>query len=199
MLPQNDPENLRAWIGTLSPYDGNHPTSGRINPYTVHTNVIAAAFMDMPINEYNPGSLQRMSAQTAHEAAVLFMEAVNGKAWPENAAQYTEMLSTAQLTRLLGTQPSWALESVYRNTYELFNPRDTQYAIFLVAQSGIDMDGNRMIDHDEIQGTERAVAYIWRDPETGKSAPCFFGLNESLEKNGSQGRTWTGLLKAFQP
>lgn len=199
MLAENDPYNTRSIIKNLSPYENNPPRHGRINPYTIHQNVLTAAFMNMPLNEYNPHNLQRLGPTEAYEAALYFQNHIRQHGWPDHAAEYGDLMKTEELKNLTGITNPWAQESFIRNTYELFNPRDTLYTVIIAAQSGTDADQNGLIEDDEVQGTRQAVASVWRDPLTGKSAPVFFGLTDTLRKNEQNGQSVSDLLQAFRP
>ena len=78
---------------------------------------------------------------------------------------------------------------------ELFNTRDNTYTILLAAQNGKDRNTDGIISDDEVQSTQKAVAYVWRDPETGKAACVFWGLSDTLKNSGN----WGSILGAFKP
>lgn len=192
MLKENDPAQTRSVLKHLTTQDPMNPVkNGKINPYTPHKSVIASAFMDMPIDEFSGPLSKRLTAQQAQQAADIFMNEVRTKGWPSSADQFGSLLFKNILPEEAN---SWELESFFRNTYELFNPRDSLYAIILAAQNGYDLNNDNIITNDEVRNTQKAIVYIWRDPLTGKSACVFFGLTDSLKKN-----SWSTLLKQFKP
>lgn len=199
-IEANDNDGTRFILENLSPCANGPPPSGRINPYSPHTNVLAAAFLDMPLDEFNNPATKRMDADQAKQAAVLFMEQVAKNQWPANGARCSDGMAYGELTALVRDDNPWVAEAFFRNTYELFNPRDTLYTILLVAQGGTDADGDGGISDDEVRSTQQAVAYVWRDPDTEKAAVVFWGLSDTLQSSiGSGGATWSSILDAFKP
>jgi hypothetical protein len=198
-IEENDDDDTRFVIQNLSPYPNGPPRYGRINPYSPHTNVIASAFMNMPMDEFNTPETLRMDADMAAEAARLFMKHLEENGWSTNASRYGSGIAFAELQNVTGgTENPWIAESFFRNSYELFNPRDTLYTIILAAQKGIDRDSNGIIADDEVQATQKAVVYVWRDPVTEKCACVFFGLSDTLQSS-LTGQSWSAVLQAFKP
>ena len=193
MLKENDADNTRFVMANLCTYtQGRKPRTGLVNPYTPHTNTIAAVFMNMPTHDFNPPNVQKLDAGQATQAAERFIDYVATNGWPSSAAGYGSGLFK---NIVKDDDNPWVMESFFRNTYELFNPRDTLYTILLAAQGGTDYDNNGTISGDEVRATQKAVAYIWRDPETGKAACVFYGLSDTLQKD----IEWATLLQAFRP
>jgi hypothetical protein len=197
MLEENDDDNTRFVMENLSPYAHGSPLHGRVNPYSPYTNVIASVFMNMPLNEFDTPEIERLDADSAKDAAVLFMKHVAENGWPDNAADYGNNIDFDELGQVVKETNPWVLESFFRNTYELFNPRDTLYTILLAAQNGTDANKDGSISDDEVRSTQKAVVYIWRDPKTSKSACVFYGLTDSLQSSAKE--NWSSILKDFNP
>jgi hypothetical protein len=197
MLDDYNTDNTRSLLQRLSPFQNGPPQRGRINPYSPHTNVIATAFMNLPVDEFRLGP-SRLGSAEATRAAELFMEYIDDYGWPEDAAEYGTNVSVSALNEVISSDNPWELESFFRNTRELFNTREQHFAILLAAQTGTDTDQNGQISDDEVRGTEQAVAYIWRDPQTGRSAIVFYGLSDSLRSSDSAGG-WSNILQDFTP
>jgi hypothetical protein len=87
-------------------------------------------------------------------------------------------------------------ESLIANSYRLFGWRDTLYSIILIAQPLAGVSENQPIKRSNIQSTQKAVVYVWRDPLTRKSAIVFYGRDSSLD---SSAINLTDLLQAFRP
>ncbi len=199
-IEENDDDDTRFIIEHLSPYPKGPPRYGRINPFSPHTNVIASVFMNMPMDEFNNPATLRMDEQQATQAAERFMDYVANNGWPTNAAEYGRGITFSELQDVMdnNSQNPWIAESFFRNTYELFNPRDTLYTLILAAQSGHDRNGDGTISDDEVQSTQKAVVYVWRDPASGKAACVFYGLSDTLQST-LGGQTWGTILQEFQP
>ncbi len=200
MLDAYDDDDTRYIMQNLSPFPrGAKPRQGLVNPYSPNPDVLASVFMDMPLDEFNGARAKRLGKEQATEAARLFMEQVANAGWPTNAAEYGQGIDLDALEDVVGSDNPWIMESFMRNTYELFNPRDTLYTILLTAQAGTDADGDGMVSDDEVSGTQQAVVYVWRDPQTGKAATVFYGLTDTLRSTMAGGESWGSLLDAFKP
>jgi len=197
MLEANDPDNTRAILENLSPYPNGPPKSGRVSPFTPHTNIVASVFVEMPINEFmGTEELTRLDQDQALLAAELFMK----NEWIKNAAECSDNIGLDELGKIMGGETNpWILESYFRNSRELFNPDDTLYTILTAAQSGVDINADGIISTDEIRSTEQAIVYVWRDRTTGKSAIVFYGLADTLQSTMAGGASWAQILHAFQP
>ena len=90
-------------------------------------------------------------------------------------------------------------ESIVGNSYRLFGWRDNLFTLILAAQIVRDTNGDGMLSEDEVQSTRKAIAYIWRDPVTGKCACIFYGLSDTLQSSIGTGQTWGTRLNAFRP
>ncbi len=199
MIEANDPDQTHLLLANLSPFENGPPTQGRINPYSPHKNAIAAAFMGMPVDEFNGSGTRYLSAKQAEDAAELFMGHIARNSWTNDAEHYSANIDMNELKKVFAdfedkgskTVSPWILESFFRNTRELFNPRDTSFAILLAAQSVRQTPSGELI----YSGTQKAVAYVWRDPQTGKAAITFWGLSDTLQKD----IDWGNLLRDFQP
>lgn len=135
-LERNDPDNTRFILDHLSPHPHGATRHGRINPYSPHTNVIASAFMGMPLDEFNEPANRRLTATEAREATRLLMEHFEKHGWPAKASAYGSGMDLDALSAAIGASNPWELEGFFRNSYELFSPRGTVYAVLLAAQSG---------------------------------------------------------------
>jgi hypothetical protein len=200
MLEDYDADGTRFILNNLSPFPDGPPSRGRINPGSPHTNVLASVFMDMPTDEFIGNGINRMDLDQATEAAERIIEMVEDNGWPSTPADFAASISVAELKSLHnGSNNPWELESLFRNSYELFNPDDTLYTILLVAQSVSDANEDNQITDDEVRATQQAVAYVWRDAATGKTAVVFYGLSETLRSTVGSGQSWADLLNAFAP
>ncbi|QBG46186.1 hypothetical protein EGM51_01745 [Verrucomicrobia bacterium S94] len=163
---------------------------GCININSPHSNVLATAFWQAPIDD----ATEITAAQAEILGANLARE--TGRKWETRShAGYA----------LADNLPDWGLltdaqkDSVVANTYRLFGWRDTSYTILLLAQSGTDMNGNGLKD-DEIRASRQAVVHVWRDPLTQTAAVTFFGLSDTLRNDVDGGAdSWGTLLSAFAP
>jgi hypothetical protein len=199
MLEAFDTDNTRYILNNLSPHPAGPPARGRFNPRTTHNNLLASIFLDMPTDEFLGSSMNRMDAEQATDAAERIVEIANDN-WPSTPADFAASVSVDDLTSIFkGSDNPWELESLFRNSYELFNPDDTLYTILLVAQSGTDTDEDHLISDDEVRASQQAVAYVWRDAQSGKAAVVFYGLSETLRSTVGSGQSWAELLNAFAP
>ncbi len=194
MMEVHDDDDTRRILQNLSPYPETPPTHGRINPYSPHESVIASAFLNLPLDEYdlNPG--KRLTKAQALRSAEHFMNYYAESDWPNNAANYGTNIYTTVIEDL----NTWEQEGFFRNSYELFNPRDTLFTILLAAQNGTDIDSDGIISDIEVRSTQKAVVYIWRDPITQQAAAVFYGSSDTLE-NAAGGTSWGKTLDAFKP
>lgn len=210
MLKANDGNGSRMIMESLSPHpSGTRPRHGLVNPYSPHTNVIASVFMGIPLDEFNMPAKRHLSSAQASQAAGMFMDYVAEHGWPDHAAdlfENDEPMDAGFMEKLLNlakdpdsdTANPWEMEAFFRNTFELFNPHDTLYTILLAAQTGTDVDGDGTISDDEVRGTQKAVAYVWRDPVEEKAAVVFWGLGDTLQKF-ETGESWGTILDQFKP
>jgi|GEM_PF-5064922 len=200
MLEEYDqPDNTRFIMTNLTTYAEGPPRHGRINPYSPHTNVIASAFLNMEPDSFMGTDANPVDTATATRLAERFMQAVDANGWPEDAAGYAALIDPAELDNLLNADENpWIIEGFFRNSYELFSTRDTSFVILLAAQTGRNADGDNQISDEEVLSSQQAVAYVWRDPVTGKAACTFFGLSATLQ-NSLDGETWGNILQAFEP
>lgn len=202
MLAEHDPDNTRFILDALSPYaPDTKPRHGLVNPLSKHPNAIASVFLGIPTDEYNLPALNRANETQAREAAQLLMGHVALKGWPDRPSAYADGFDLDEVGRILGIDLDnrWETEAFFRNTYELFNKRDSFYTLLLAAQAGTDADGDGRIGDDEVRGTQKAVAYVWRDPQTGKAAVVFWGLADTLRSRAVGGQSWSEILQAFDP
>ncbi len=200
LLEAYDTDDTRAILRNLSPFPDGPPRSGRVSPFTPHTNVAASVFLDMPVDDFMGSVRSRMDADQARQAAAFFMEQVAKNGWTADAAACTENITVADLQNAMnGETNPWILESFFRNSRELFNPDDTLYTILAAAQSGIDRNEDGLISSNEIRSTDQAILYVWRDRSSGKAAIVFFGLTDTLQSTIAGGESWGTILDAFRP
>ncbi len=155
-------------------------TNGLINPNSSYSNVIKAAFLDAPIEQY-PGdpSPNKVDEAMANEIVSGFSSVEGNKATRASntfyfAAGWVTTSAFAVKGALMDTtyrsapynMDNTKKESIIRNTYRLFNPNQNLFTIVVIAQSIIDngKQGTWEPDEDVITGEKRAVALVWRDP-----------------------------------
>lgn len=148
-------------------------TNGLINPNSLYTNVLIAAFREAPVNEY-PGGPVLFNVND--QMAVDIVESIyaNGTSSYDSAAGWvtTEAFATrGTLMDLYENNPSYNMnntkkESIIRNSYQLFNPNQQLFTIVVIAQVINDQGTVGTFDEedDAINGEKRAVALVWRDP-----------------------------------
>ena len=161
-----------------------HP--GLINLNSPHTNVLATAFLNAPIQNTPTNTSFTVSSDLALQLSSNLL-ALSG------ASHNLSKIGLAVSNNI----PGWAeftdaqKDSIVGNTYRLFGWRDTHYTLLLAAQT---------LAGDEVQSTQQAVAHIWRDPVTGKCACVFYGLSSTLRSSiGGSHLRWTPILQAFKP
>ncbi|WP_372807393.1 hypothetical protein [Pontiella sp.] len=207
MLEAFDEDNTRYIMQNLSPFpQGEKPRHGLVNPHSPHPNVLAAVFMGIPLDEFNGTDTHYLDEpKAAAKVAALFAdwmqnsESIAATGWPVGATGIGDGFNLDNLGETIGSTDPWVLEAAFRNTYELFNPRDTLYTILLAAQAGTDIDGDGMVSDEEVRATQQAIAYVWRDPQTEQAAIVFWGLADTLQTFSESGRRWRDLLQAFEP
>ena len=164
-------------------------TNGLINPNTLSTNVIIAAFRSAPIENYpdepTPGKLvdEEMAGDIAAGMFAVSSDAgVTGDGVFDCAAGWVTTTAFA-VSGTLSTKPyslngGEALdnnqkEAIIRNTYRLFNPNQNLFTFVIAAQTVIDnVDPSTGVrgtwgDEDVVTAEKRAVALVWRDPFPG--------------------------------
>jgi hypothetical protein len=170
---------------------------GLVNQNSPHTNVLASAFYDAPIQQnaeqdsderVTTGQARLMGANLANRSAAMPQRNLSyiGNAVSNNIPDWASLTDAKK-------------ESIVANSYRLFGWRDTLFTILLAAQKGTDADNDGLISDDEVQSTQKAVVYVWRDPATGKAACVFYGLSDTLQSSISGGSSWNTLLDAFRP
>ena len=155
-------------------------TNGLINPNTLFTNVLIAAFRDAPIEAYpgDPSSSLRVDSDMAGDIAAGMYEissnaALSGSNVFDSPAGWVTTRAFARKgsdKAILSDRYSLdnnQKESIIRNSYRLFNPNQQLFTIVVIAQAINDQgrigfwDGENI---DTISGEKRAVALVWRDP-----------------------------------
>lgn len=173
---------------------------GWINPNSQHSNVLASAFFDMPMDEFVQTETDTSDRIDAQKAQALASILESGQPYASKGETYAELENTAvhdAIDAIIGGS-TWKKESLLRNGTELFNPRDNSFVILLAAQTGIDRNMDGTIGDDETLGMQKAVAYIWRDPVENRAACVFWGLSDTLQSSIS-GTGWASRLGAFKP
>jgi hypothetical protein len=188
--------NTRGIAERLTASQRSLEKQGWINPNTTISNVLASAFYNMPVDEFvktDLAEVPRMDTSEARQAAGYVM-----KNRPyTHRTNVAEKLSYEDCSALIGGN-TWENESILRNGMNLFNTRDNTFTILLAAQNGLDRDEDGIISNSEVQATQKAVVYIWRDPVSKKAACTFYGLSDTLQSSLS-GHRWDDLLQAFRP
>lgn len=135
---------------------------GLINLNSQNTNVLAAGFIGCPIEFYpdDPmGPSRRVTDADAYEIA--------GDLWNLNDPPLTNISSIGLATNNMAfynLETDVEKESVIRNSYELFNPRQNLFTLFVMVQSVDDVNDNNSVDAGEVRAEQKAVAVVWRDP-----------------------------------
>lgn len=170
---------------------------GLVNLNSPHTNALATTFFNAPI-QINPEDAAPAKKVTEEQATAIAqnLAALTNRQYRVSAIGNAVSSNIPDWNELTDAQK----ESIVANSYRLFGWRDTLYTLLLVAQGGTDADGDGGISDDEVRSTQKAVAYVWRDPSTGKAAVVFWGLSDTLQSSiGSSGNTWSDILEAFKP
>ncbi len=199
---ENDRDNTRFLADHLATSPVHAPGSGWINPNSLNSNVLATAFLGMPVGEFTRDDLSaepRVASAAAYRLAQLVMDNRLYGTRKELADRLANAADYARIDDAIEGSP-WKKESLLRNGTGLFDPRDTLFAVLLVAQNARDADHDGQVGNGEVQSTQRAIAYVWRDPATGEAACVFWGLADTLQSSiGSAGTTWGTLLETFRP
>jgi hypothetical protein len=160
---------------------------GMVNINTEHTNVLAAVFNDMPVNDYFGGAIRRLSSASATSIASFVRDQISvtlGGATPTNINVLTLVPwdDTATVKPALGSLNEMDRESVLRNSMGLFTTRQQLFTIILRADSFSAKYGFQDLKHGNVMSTAQAVAQIWRDPMPNASGrhPCFVRLFKIL-------------------
>ena len=171
-------------------------TNGLINPNTLFTDVLIAAFRDAPIEEY-PGDTSSslgVDADMAGDIAAGMYEVSSNAAlsgsnvfdssagWVTTRAFARKGSDKAILSDTYGLDNNQK-ESIIRNSYRLFNPNQQLFTIVVIAQAINDQpDGTGKYgtygNEDMIVGEKRAVALVWRDPFPDLPSPPGSGRHE---------------------
>ncbi len=169
---------------------------GWVNPNSKEINVLASALLQMPIDTLvsdNVSSAPRLDLNNAIGLAAMIL----AEGPYQVRSEVIQGLPYTDISNVIGGSTPWENESVLRNAMNLFDVRDNTFTILLVAQSGTDANADGSLDSDEIRSTQKAVADVWRDPQSGESACVFWGLSDTLQNVGSD--NWSTILQAFNP
>jgi len=144
--------------------------AGSINPNTLFTNVLIAAFINTPINDSPSGTVVRTVDEFMARDIVGGIFAAN-RAGPAREGASGWMTTTAFAVNGRLMQAPYNLdntrkESIIRNTYRLFNANQNLFVFVVVAQTINDQRtlGSWEPNYDQITSEKRAVAIVWRDP-----------------------------------
>lgn len=164
-----DPNIMSALNGNK----GAFFTNGTINPYTLRSNVLHAAFYGIDVREVpgmsgDPSDNDRIGEGRAKDIAGAFLEekAKNGHAgWGRWLHQDNLLPGLNKNNRI----------ALMHNTWGLFNESDRLFVVAVIAQSiregeGAAGLGNWNPDEDMITGERRAVALCWLDGSTEGAA-----------------------------
>ncbi|OQA29786.1 MAG: hypothetical protein BWY59_00086 [Verrucomicrobia bacterium ADurb.Bin345] len=159
------------------PLVSQHWTNGYLNPNTLFTNALRAAFHGVNSAEVpeldvpgQPGQqLWTDSGQLAILADAMYQQSRLTESTSSNSfdspAGWVDVeplrsegdLSYHPIARPNGLNNN-RREAVIRNSYKMFMPTENLYTVFVVAQTFQEGDPNA------ISGEKRAVALVWRDP-----------------------------------
>jgi len=151
-------------------------TNGFVNPNTLSTSVLEAAFSSAPIELYpgeNPptfGTVDLLNGARPLAQSVMSVTtnlSLSGSNTYDSAAGW--VISPAFIDGSLtaaNLRDNNQKESLIRNSYRLFNPNQNLFTLIVLAQTVKDLDGQGDFDvgTDEVTGEKRAVAVVWRDP-----------------------------------
>jgi hypothetical protein len=146
-------------------------TNGKLNPNTLFSNTLYAAFHGVNIAEvpeldvpgqppYTPWS---DLMQIEYLANSMYDNSVNaltvGADSYDSAAGWvdTVVMRSGQALAVVGLNNNQR-EAIIRNSYRMFQPTENLFTVFVVAQVFGDGDVNNLT------GEKRAVAQVWRDP-----------------------------------
>jgi hypothetical protein len=152
---------------------------GKINPNTYNTNVIAAAFYNMPMDQYpfqNTAGVARLSVKDAYSLADLWTKGVIQKPivnYSDLVAHMTNMMDNPAFSRypLFATTNHsipFRNESLLRNSVGLFDTRQNYFFVVLLASEitkGFGIDTNVVLKSQVFTFNHRsALIELWRDP-----------------------------------
>lgn len=152
---------------------------GKINPNTYNTNVIAAAFYNMPMDQFpfqNTAGVARLSVKDAYSLADLWTKGVIQKPivnYSDLIAHMTNMMDNPSFSRypLFATTNHsipFRNESLLRNSVGLFDTRQNYFFVVLVASEitkGFGIDTNVVLKSQVFTFNHRsALIELWRDP-----------------------------------
>jgi len=205
----NDPDDTRFIVDYLHTFPHGPHRQGLINPNTRNPNVMASVFYRVPMDsyarDYSHYTGDRLNNKEAQTVAQALMN-ITGNGYITKHSDLgnldlTDVLDAIQPNASnMGEINPWKAESILRNSAELFNPRDNTFAVFVVAQQVTDANEDNTITEDEVQFTQRAIAYVWREPgpSTHRSCCVFYQRSESLGAFGWSEKK-AQVLDAFRP
>jgi hypothetical protein len=156
---------------------------GKVNPNTWNTNVLASVFVGMPVMEYNGSEapLYLNATQAVRIAERLIergpytnrQDLLNWFDYAYDAIAFGKSIGldanipsyrTANDAQAVDRIVKRRMQSILRNSLELLDPRQNLFTVILLAQPGIDSNGDGVIGNDETTGEQGAVVTVWRDP-----------------------------------
>ncbi len=131
----------------------NFFSRGLVNPNSDMNEVLSAAFLGMPIEEYPGSGGALVAAEQADKLAVELK-----KVQPIKSISELGKISDAAIDAAFDPVVLNPLkkDSLIRNSVHLFSPRQQIFTIFLAVQA--------KSETGETVGEQRAVAVVWRDP-----------------------------------
>ena len=170
---------------------------GLVNINTRNTNVLASAFLNMPLRDWDPtyatdglglGTLNANQAYVAAQNLQNFMQSnlPNGLATNTDALTMTPWNSATMMSSMSLTN-EMDRKAFVRNAMSLFTARQQIYTIIVRADAmsyeygGVVQgsgNSNNPLNNGTVLGSAQAVFQIWRDPvrDANGNHPCFVRL-----------------------
>jgi len=144
-------------------------TNGWINPNTHCTNVIYAAFRNVPVDAYpgeSPPTGGLLSDDSLLRSLAKEIVAAAESGSFNSRADWVTVPSLAPGGLFSSSYVNNQKDAIIRNSYRLFNVNQNLYTVVVVAQSIKDEGaiGTWNDADDVVLGEKRAVAVVWRDP-----------------------------------
>ena len=149
-------------------------TNGWINPNTHCTNVIYAAFRNVPVDAYpgeSPPTGGLLSDDSLLRSLAKEIVAAAESGSFNSRADWVTVPSLAPGGLFSSSYVNNQKDAIIRNSYRLFNVNQNLYTVVVVAQSIKDEGaiGTWSDADDVVLGEKRAVAVVWRDPFVNSS------------------------------
>lgn len=158
-------------LDRLAVYDPatNPARKGLININTRHTNALACVFVDMPVGKYvkDPDE-KRVQPDAARALARLIVSKTTSKPMARYS-DFCEALTRKDVGGIIGTIDKFELESVVRNSMELWGTRHTMFQVFLatrVFDEAYTREPEKYAGQEarHVVGEQMAAALVWCDP-----------------------------------